>query len=387
MTHGALALGFRGQAGQVPAEVGPLSVTVARTAVEAAEHVPEWQALADRASEANVFYEPWCLLPALWHLGAGKDTCLVFLYQTDGAGQRLAAVFPLERREKLHGLPLRHLVAWRHPHLFLAQPLVDTRVAVQAWRTLLHWARRDGAWFVDLPEMVASGACLVALQTAAGRRCHVIESFERTILLRTEPSAEAYIARASSAGSRKDWRRLFRRLSETGQLETRVLQPGSDAQPWIEAFLAMEAAGWKGREGTALASNPHDAAYFHEIALAAHTRSALHMAGLFVDGRPIALQCNLFAQGQGSAFKVTYDETWSQYSPGVLLELEAIRDLYARPGFLSMDSCTGRNHPLMNRLWSDVRAIVRCRVATHSAGTALLALRPAVQFLGRGRTR
>lgn len=384
MTQGALAFGHGMGAGQVRDAAGSLSVTVARSAVEAAEHVPQWQALADRAVEANVFYEPWCLLPALRHLGAGKDSCLVFIYQSDGTGQRLVAVYPLERRHRFCGLPLRHLVAWRHPHLFLAQPIVDPRVAVQAWRALLHWARRDGAWFVDLPEMVASGQCLAALQAAAGRHCQAVESFERSILLGTEPSAESYIARASSAGSRKDWRRLFRRLSETGRAETRVLQPGSDAHSWIEAFLAMEAAGWKGREGTALASAPQDAAYFREIALAAHTRSALHMAGLFVDDRPIALQCNLFAQGQGSAFKVTYDEAWARYSPGVLLELEAIRDLYSRPGFRSMDSCTGRNHPLMHRLWRDSVTIVRCQVATHSAAAALLALRPAAGLLRQG---
>jgi CelD/BcsL family acetyltransferase involved in cellulose biosynthesis len=385
MIHEALTLGLRGKAGQGRTEVGPFSVTVARTVAEAAEHIPEWQALADRAADANVFYEPWCFLPALERFGAGKDICLVFLYQTDFSGAKLAAVFPLEQRQKFHGLPLRHLVAWRHPHLFLAQPLVDQRVALLAWRQLLRWAHQDGAWFVDLPEMLASSQCFAALQAAAGWRFQAIESFERTILLGNEPSAEAYIARTSSSGSRKDWRRLFRRLAEAGQVETRVLQPGSDARPWIDAFLAMEAAGWKGREGTALASDPQEEAYFREIALATQARSALHMAGLFVDGRPIALQCNLFAHGQGSAFKVTYDEAWAQFSPGVLLELEAIRDLYVRPGFISMDSCTGRNHPLMNRLWRDARRIVRCRVATRSAGAALLALRPAVEFLGRGR--
>lgn len=385
MIHEALTVGLRGKTGHVPTEGGPISVIVVRSAAEAAGHIAEWQALAERTADANVFYEPWCFLPALERFGDGKDTCLLFLYQTNILGARLAAVFPLERRQTFHGLPLRHLVAWRHPHLFLAQPLVDPRVSVQAWRQFLHWARQDKAWFVDFPEMVASSQCFAALQAAAGRRCHAVESFERTILLGNQPSAEKYIALSSSSGSRKDWRRLFRRLTETGRVETRVLQPGSDAQPWIEAFLKVEVSGWKGREGTALASDPQEEAYFREIALAAHARSALHMAGLFVDGRPIALQCNLFAHGQGSAFKVTYDEAWAQYSPGVLLELEAIRDLYVRPGFISMDSCTGRNHPLMNRLWRDTRRIVRCRVATHGAGAALLALQPAVEFLGRRR--
>jgi CelD/BcsL family acetyltransferase involved in cellulose biosynthesis len=346
-----------------------LTVTVARTAAGAARHRAAWQDLAQRA-DANAFYEPWCLLPALEQFGLGREMRVVFVQD---AG-RLLGVFPMELRSRFHGLPLRHLVAWRHAHQFLAAPLVDRDCAGAVWRRFLAWARGEGACFVGLAEMPSDGVSGAALRAEAGQRVQVADQFTRAMLMRDAASAEDYLAQSASAGSRKDWRRLMRRLSEQGALQVRSLQAGEDAVPWIEGFLTLEAAGWKGRDGTALANDPAAAAFFRTMAMGAHGRGALHMAGLFMDGQPVALQCNLFAGGEGFAFKVAFDEAWAAFSPGVLLEVEAIRDVYARPGFTSMDACTGRDHPLMGRLWRGTRRIDHLRVATNLRGAVVLAL-------------
>lgn len=347
------------------------AVTVAHTTAAAARYMTEWQALADNRSDANAFYEPWCLLPALELLCTESEKRIIFVFDAD---RRLVGVFPMERRVRFHGLPLPHLVSWRHPHLFLAAPLVDRGCAAEVWRSFFAWARQDGMCFVDLPDMPSDGVCTVALRAATNGKLQLVDSFERAVLLRAEATAEDYIASSASAGSRKDWRRLYRRFSERGEVEIRSLQLGADAQPWIDDFLKLEGAGWKGRDKTAMASDPAAAAFFRTMANAAHARGALHMVGLFLDGHPAAMQCNLFASGQGFAFKVAFNEQWAAFSPGVLLEVEAIRDLYRRSGFVSMDACTGRDHPLMGRIWRDVRRIERLRVATNARGSALLAL-------------
>ncbi len=346
-------------------------ITVARTADEAAHQTVEWQELADHRADPNIFFEPWCLLSALDHFGNGQDTSIVFVRDAERA---LVGVFPIERRSSYHGLPMPHLVAWRHQHQFLAAPLVDRACAPQVWRSFLAWARREGACFVDLPDMPADGRSAAALRIVASKKILVVDTFDRAMLLRDAATAQGYIDSSTSAGSRKDCRRLMRRMAEQGRLEVRSLQQGADPREWIEGLLMLEAAGWKGRDGTAMASDPAAAAFFRTMATAAHSREALHMAGLFMDGRPAALQCNFFARGQGFAFKVAFDERWAAFSPGVLLEVEAIRDFYLRPGFVSIDSCTGPNHPLMGRIWRGVRRIDRLRVATNARGAGLLAL-------------
>lgn len=359
--------------GPVPAGAAP-QVAVARSAAEAAGFAAAWQALADRAAEPNPFYEPWGLLPALEAYGAGRDSRIA-LVQDGARPGRLIGVFPLEMRRGSRRLPLRHLVAWRHPHLFLATPLVDADRAEEAWRGLLAWSRRQGALLLDLPDQSAEGpvaAALRAVQGGAGSRR--LDRFERAVLRRDGGDAEDYMARSSSSGSRKSWRRLLRRLGTQGALELRGLSPGESAAPWIDRFLRLEAAGWKGRGGTAMASSPQAQRYFREMALAAQARGALHMLGLFLGDVPVALQCNLLAGTAGFAFKVAFDEAYATYSPGVLLEVEAIRDLWVREGFEWMDSCASPRSPLMGRLWSGTRPIERRIVATGPAGRAALRL-------------
>ena len=361
------------------------AVEVARTSGEAARFATEWQSLADRAADPNVFYEPWCFLPALNHYGKDRDTRIAFVHDVADGNRRLIGVFPLEYRRRFHRQPLPHMVAWQHPQLFLASPLVDPERGSDAWTLLLGWARDHGTCLIDLPGMVAGGGTVGSLHAALGsahRRCRSIDQYDRALLCLDAPSAETYIERSSSAGSRKSWRRQFRRLSEQGNLEVRSLQRCADAGPWIDGFLALEASGWKGRAGTALAVDPAETQYFRAVCAAAADRGALHMAGLYIDGRAVALQCNLMARGGGFAFKVAFDESWAAYSPGVLLEIESIRDVFARSDFTTMDSCTGKNHPLMNRLWSGTRSIEHYLVATGGMrGRLILAVYPVVKRL------
>jgi len=39
------------------------------------------------------------------------------------------------------------------------------------------------------------------------------------------------------------------------------------------------------------------------------------MLGLYLDGTPLAMQCNLHSGQKGFAFKVAFDENWSKVSP------------------------------------------------------------------------
>lgn len=349
---------------------GALRVMVETGPAGARQHVGAWQALADRAAEPNVFYEPWVLLAALETQARGTDTQIVFVYGADDAGERLIGVFAFERRARFRGLPIGHLRGWQHPQIFLAVPLIDPARGAAAWRAMLAWARQSGARLLDLPLIPGGSPALAGLAPALdglGGAQTIVDRFSRRLLVRGAPDGDAYIAAAASAKSRKRWRRLWRRLSEHGELALRILAPDDPITPWAEDFLALEARGWKGRRGTALGSSAAEAQLFRTLCAAGHRRGAVSMLGLYVDGTPIAMQCNLHSGSHGFAFKVCYDEDWSQFSPGVLLELEAIRHFLAREDFATMDSCTGAQHALMARIWSGSRDIERHIVAPGGA--------------------
>ena len=127
---------------------------------------------------------------------------------------------------------------------------------------------------------------------------------------------------------------------------------------------ALEAAGWKGQEQTALACHESSCDYFETIAKAAFERGQLMMLGLFLDQRPIAVKCNFLAGDGSYAFKIAFDESLAKYSPGVQLELENIRVLHDIRSIQWMDSCATRKHFMIGRLWSDRRTIQRVLIST-----------------------
>lgn len=348
-------------------------------------------ALARRSVEPNAFYEPFCLLPAVEAFGADKESCFV-LVLAPAPGEQAIGFFPFERKRKFRGLPVSHLVSWTHPHLYLSAPLVDRTHGVAAWQALLAWARRDrhGA-LIEIPMFPGAGGAMQSLSEAVAggpARLQIVNRFERALLERTAGDAETYMTRSSSTGARREWRRQMRRLSELGRLETRTIRSSDDATDWAESVLALENSGWKFRQGTAMQQCPNEAAFFRALCASAHREQRLHMLGLFLDDHPIALQCNLFAHTGAFALKVAYDERFAKHSPGTLLELENIRDMFGRQDFRWVDSCAKPDHPLLHRFWGERRLIEHVLIAPGGwTGQLLARLFPHLQTARRRLSR
>jgi CelD/BcsL family acetyltransferase involved in cellulose biosynthesis len=310
------------------------------------------------------------LLPALRCYGRNRQIRLVFIEDPADDGRPLIGVFPLEFKSRFRGVLVPHLCTWRHEQQFLATPLVDAARAAEAWVQVLGWARTEGALFLNLPSLAADGAAIRGLEaaTCAVRSLSLEhERFDRAVFEPAAPDAESYLRAALSARSLKSLRRDHRRLSETGEVRLNALDPGDAAGPWVERFLKLEASGWKGQLGTALACKPQGAKYFREICEAAHSRGRLMFLALCLDGRPVAMQCTILSASKGFGLHVAYDEELRRMSPGTLLEIEAIRHIYARGGDFWFDSCTGPDHSLMTRLWMGRRTICHRIVSAPSA--------------------
>jgi hypothetical protein len=196
--------------------------------------------------------------------------------------------------------------------------------------------------------------------------------------------AEQYMRKALPRIRLKEMRRQERRLAETGQLEYIVLQPDGDVETWIQEFVQLEALSWKGKVGRALASNEQWKEFFITVAKEAFHRNQLMMLALRFNGRLIADKCNFLA-GEGSfAFKIAFDEEYARFSPGILLELENIRQLHARPEIRWMDSCADPDRVMINRLWPDRRTISTLVVGTgQSPGDLVVAAIPMMRWLNR----
>jgi len=355
-------------------------IQLARSAQILAAVAPAWEVLAAEALEPNPFYEPWILLPALRAQGE-RGFCGVLVWH----GRSLIGLFPFQRVARFRGLPVTALASWRHSVHLMCAPLVHRDCAAESLGALFRWLKSDGAPVVELRYLPSDGAFHAALGdalAAEGARFVVTQSFERA-LLRRAPDADAYAAAAFSAQLRKSLRRGGRKLRESGPVSEIAIGPGGSLGEEIERFLELEASGWKGREGGALASSPASLRFGRAVLQEAHRRGRLSMVGIDCGGRPVARRCSLLAGAGSYAFKTAYDESFAACSPGVLAEALSLRQFHALPDVAWMDSYTEPDNALVNRMWKDRRAIRGVAVGTTAWGALWVSMLPLLRWTAR----
>jgi hypothetical protein len=130
----------------------------------------------------------------------------------------------------------------------------------------------------------------------------------------------------------------------------------------VDAFLALEAHGWKGREGSALASNPATEAWARTIIAGARDAGRLDMRMLQQNTVPLAMLINFLTPPGGFSFKTAYTEDAARFSPGVLLQ-QANLALLHRADIAWVDSCAAPDHPMIDSIWRERRELVWINVA------------------------
>ncbi len=326
---------------------------------------PAWQALCDEATEPNPFYEPWSLLPALENLApSGLVTVLLIDRQhpTGKKGEReLCGVLPIEHRRPLGKRGPVVLRMYQHPYAYLGTPLVRAGTEAEVFKAFFGWLTEGGIkrCLFRLDALPADGVFRQRLTDFLYERSAVpqlITTYTRAFFRKAE-SADGYLERAVGGKRRKEHRRLLARLAELGRLDVEELGPEGDFRKWATEFAELEQQGWKGRESVAVESQAAHARFFHELVRHAHLRGRLLGTSLRLDGRPLAMKLNLLSRGGSVALKITYDEAFAKYSPGVLLELDNIHRLHGRGDVPWMDSCAAPNRFMINQLWSERREV------------------------------
>jgi CelD/BcsL family acetyltransferase involved in cellulose biosynthesis len=129
-----------------------------------------------------------------------------------------------------------------------------------------------------------------------------------------------------------------------------------EIQKGVDAFLQLEAEGWKGRRGTALLSSPRDADFARAM-LAAFARSGeAFIHALELDGRPVSMQLVLRAGAAAFTWKTTYDEGLRDMSPGMLLFEDYTKAFLADGQIATVDSCAYDETSFM-AAWSERQAV------------------------------
>lgn len=345
-----------------------------------------WHRLADHASEPNFFHAPEYLAAAIAHCDTLKRARIAALFD-DG---KLVGLMPIAREAYYGRWPVPHSQNWRHPNCFLGTPLVKPGHERSFWQALLGDLdrRADSGLFLHLHGTATDGPVFAALEQLCRdqrRICDIVLAEERAMLA-TDMPGQAYYEAVVRKKKRKEIARLRNRLAELGTVET--VQGAGDAGPdaWLAEFLALEQAGWKGRNGSALADHPETRALFLAATHQAHAAGKLHLIAMRLDGKPLAMLVNFLSPPGGFSFKTAFDEDFARYSPGVLLQIDNL-DILRDHDLAWMDSCAAEGHPMIDSLWAERRHVGRVSVGLKRFGRPALfaAFRQGERFMDRRR--
>jgi len=315
----------------------------------------EWRALAARALEPNVFYEPAFALAAAPVFGADAGAVLVRT-----AGGRLAGLFPA-RIDRWRGGFTSTLVGWTHPYAPLGTPLIDRdepESVIAAW---LDHLGRDPAMPAQLllplvPEQGAFAAALDRVLARQGRRAAAFGRHERALLA---PGAERakYLERAVSGRKRKKLRRLRRRLEDIAPVTVATATGAADVGVALKDFVVVEASGWKGRAGTAIVNNPAIRDFVQKAVAGLAAEGRARIERLLLNDTTIAAAVTLASGDTAWCWKIAYNEGLARSSPGVQLVCKLTENLLAQPTPLRVDSCATPDHPMIDHVWRERLAL------------------------------
>jgi CelD/BcsL family acetyltransferase involved in cellulose biosynthesis len=336
----------------------------ARTARELDRHVDAWRTLSRESAEPNVFYEPVPFLAALSNLVSHRRFLCLYIYRQAAGHRQLIGFFPfLETAKGIRG-GTRCYSSFTHLHCYLCSPLLHREHQALAVTALLDWidGRPDGVRLFGFYKIASAGAFAEQLNAIMQRRRQpgFTESSHLRALIELKGDAQVYLQAGLPRRRRKEFRRLRSRLEELGTVRLEIVAADDAQATWVDRFLSLEARGWKGRRGFAMDNTAADSGFFYDLVSGLGKDSRLILHTLWLDDKPVAMKCNLLPSGDrgGFAFKIAYDEEYARYSPGVLLELENIEDLFARHKSIQwMDSCADPEHPMIDHLWRERREI------------------------------
>jgi len=290
----------------------------------------EWDALAARAPRPSPFAgHAWLAawLDAFAPEAAAQpgDPALTVLVARDRAGA--AAGFAPLLRVRRRGV-VRLLSPANDHSCRVEWPLGPDAAGVldALWGHLRDHLRWDVLLLRDLPVDGPTSRLLEPLARADGHPTGRWRSLDTPYLVLSGAPVEERL----SAKFRANLRRRERRLAELGAVGVLREDGGGDAEGLLRTFLALEAAGWKGAAGTAIAGDPRAVRFYQGWVRAAAARRTLAVRALTLDGRPVAVHLGLSGGGVFYLPKTTYDERLAAVSPGQLLHREVVAESEAR---------------------------------------------------------
>lgn len=294
----------------------------------------KWLSLAEQSKIVNPFYHPHLLIIANELYGKG-----VYLFHQEFDEGEIC--FPICGKF--------YQQAWRYPHCYLGTPLIVGTVAkLDKVSGLCNFAHSD----LGLDYGVKS----------------LNEEYSRPIIRKDSCiSLDSYLRDFANAARRKSYRKKLEPFRADGRFETRVYHSENlPDQGIVERFLELENRGWKGRNKTSILAKPKDEEFFREVfgfTDTSHLGSLQVMFNtLYLGDSVVAMRTSLILRGEILSFKIAYNQDYSGYSPGLVMELLMIEHFLGNAHYQLLDSCSDNKRPFTD-IYRDKRELLNITYA------------------------
>ncbi len=168
-----------------------------------------------------------------------------------------------------------------------------------------------------------------------GGKAHVREEVGGGVgILDTRQKAEDW-SRVLPKNMRDTIRKARRRIESIGELKFTVATR-QEIPAAFERFIALEASGWKGTQGTSILQQPE---WCGLLGRYLEVSSDTQIGSLFIGDRIAASQLSVVVGSSLVLLKVAYDEQLSHLSPGNVLMANLVKECYENPAIDRID-CT-----------------------------------------------
>lgn len=242
------------------------------------------------------------------------------------AGDRMLAVLPMVRKRAFYaGIPVRKLAGTANSHsvrfdILRTRGGVGDEALQQLWTLLKH----TPDWQVlELPLFPENSASADFLNLAAKDGHPTL-----TLLRQKSPILRFHVNGNGSPGVpayqpsrhfRHELRRFLRILSSEVGAEPNVTCLRDPTHAMLNQFFALEQAGWKGEQGSAIGCRPETRAFYEEIARAGAEAGYFRLHSLEANGTMLAGAFSVVTPGGFFPMKMAHDERLRRGGPGHLL--------------------------------------------------------------------
>lgn len=320
----------------------PFRVEASEGGVEVIERLADrWRRLCAEGPADEPFFRPEWIAAFARAFLPDKPVLVITAWR----GDELKAVLPLVKEATFWGgIPARTLRGPANAHscrfdLVRGAGPQGAKAVVAIWNYLkaLSW------WdVIELPDVPQGGGAELILSAAEGDGFHTgRQATLQSPYLRLPGRREDDHAWRSNTDAkfRGNLRRRSRRLAARGPVRLRRVE---EADPTaLRRLYELEASGWKGHAGSAIACRDRTRKFYDEIAREAARYGCLSLYFLECNGRPIACHFGLTCAGRYFLVKPGYDESYKDCAPGHLLVEAVVTDCAGR-GLREFDFCGPR---------------------------------------------